>query len=129
MVPGRVFSGPPSKCSQTSSGGVLNAVGHLAENDVGYEASYKEPNGTWPFVKVDVTQHSGSWYSNFLRHCREINKRCRGEPLTWRFFRINYLNLLTSHAFLVQNRIGIKGFLNRKAYHEDDNEDSDKEKE
>ncbi len=67
-VPGRVFSGPPSKYSQTSTGGILDAAGHFSEDDVSYEASYKEPNSKWPFVKVEVTQHSGSDSDKWLVH-------------------------------------------------------------
>lgn len=67
-VPGRVFSGPPSKYSQTATGGILDAAGHFSENDVSYEVSYREPNGKWPFVKVEVTQHGGSDSDKWLLH-------------------------------------------------------------
>ncbi|MCX7635033.1 MAG: hypothetical protein N2Z74_04730 [Syntrophales bacterium] len=67
-VPGRVFSGPPTKYSQTSTGGVLDAAGHFSENDVSYECSYTEPGGRWPFVKVEVTQHAGGDSDRWLLH-------------------------------------------------------------
>jgi hypothetical protein len=46
-VPGRVFSGPPSKYSKTATGGILNGGGHFSEGDVSCEASYTEPGGKW----------------------------------------------------------------------------------
>ena len=33
-----------------------------------YEASYTEPSSKWPFVKVEVTQHSGSDSDKWLLH-------------------------------------------------------------
>ena len=67
-VPGRVFSGPPSKYSQTNTGGVLSSSDHLSDNDVSYEASYTEPASKWPFVKVEVTQHTGGDSDRWLLH-------------------------------------------------------------
>lgn len=67
-IPGRVFSGPPRKYSLTTTGGILDAAGHFSENDVSYEASYIETESKWPFVKVEVTQHSGSETDKWLPH-------------------------------------------------------------
>jgi hypothetical protein len=67
-VPGRVFSGPSSKYSQTATGGVLAAAGHFSEGDMSYEASYTEPGGKWPFIKVEVTQHAGTDSDKWLLH-------------------------------------------------------------
>ncbi len=65
---GRIFSGPPSKYSQTATGGILDAAGHFSENDQSYEASYTAPGSKWPFVKVEVTQHAGSDSDKWLLH-------------------------------------------------------------
>lgn len=67
-IQGRVFSGPPSKYSQTATGGILDAAGHFSEGDISYEASYTEIGGRWPFVKVEVTQHAGSDSDKWLLH-------------------------------------------------------------
>ncbi len=67
-IQGRVFSGPPSKYSQTATGGILDAAGHFSEGDTSYEASYTELGGRWPFVKVEVTQHTGSDSDKWLLH-------------------------------------------------------------
>ena len=67
-IPGRIFSGPPSKYSQTATGGILDAAGHFSENDQSYEASYTAPGSKWPFVKVEVTQHAGSDSDKWLLH-------------------------------------------------------------
>ena len=67
-IPGRIFSGPPSKYSQTNTGGILDAAGHFSEGDISYEASYTEPGSKWPFVKVEVTQHAGSDSDKWLLH-------------------------------------------------------------
>jgi hypothetical protein len=53
----------------------LQAAGHFSENDVSYEASYTEPSSKWPFVKVEVTQHSGSDSDKWLLH--EVEKSFR----------------------------------------------------
>ncbi len=75
-IPGRVFSGPPSKFSQTATGGVLAAAGHFAEGDTSYEASYTESSGKWPFVKVEVTKHTDPNDSlRWLQH--EVEKSFR----------------------------------------------------
>jgi hypothetical protein len=74
-IEGRVFSGPPSKYSQTSTGGVLDAAGHFSKNDVCYEVSYIRPGSKWPFVKVEVTQHGGSHSDKWLEH--ELQKDFR----------------------------------------------------
>ena len=74
-IPGRVFSGPPSKFSQTATGGVLAAAGHFAEGDTSYEASYTESSGKWPFVKVEVTKHPGSDSDKWLLHEVEYSYR------------------------------------------------------
>jgi hypothetical protein len=75
-ISGRVFSGPPSKYSQTNTGGVLDAAGHFSEGDTSYEASYTEPGGRWPFVKVEVTNHSDPLDSiKWLLH--EVDKEFR----------------------------------------------------
>ncbi|MBU1686133.1 MAG: hypothetical protein KJ589_02165 [Proteobacteria bacterium] len=65
---GRVFSGPPTKYSRSLSGGVLSGGDHFSEQDTSYAASYKEPGGNWPFVKVEVTQHSGGNSDQWLIH-------------------------------------------------------------
>ena len=77
-IAGRAFSGPPSKYSQTNTGGILDAAGHFSEGDVSYEASYSEPGGKWPFVKVEVTQHSGSDSDKWLLH--EVEDGYRKNP-------------------------------------------------
>lgn len=69
------FSGPPPKYSQTATGGILDAAGHFSENDVSYEASYTAPGSKWPFVKVEVTQHSGSDSDKWLLHEVERGSR------------------------------------------------------
>jgi hypothetical protein len=82
------FTGPPPKYSQTNTGGVLDAASHFSENDVSYEASYTEPGGKWPFVKVEVTQHAGSDSDRWLLH--EVEKSFRtyygipGDPYAMR---------------------------------------------
>ena len=87
-VSGRVFSGPPSKYSQTNTGGVLDAAGHFSENDISYEASYTESGSKWPFVKAEVTQHAGSDSDRWLLH--EVEKSFRtyygipGDPYAMR---------------------------------------------
>lgn len=75
-IQGRVFSGPPSKYSQTATGGILDAAGHFSEGDTSYEASYTEIGGSWPFVKVQVTQHAGSDSDKWLLH--EVESSFRG---------------------------------------------------
>ena len=74
-ITGRLFSGPPKKYSQTNTGGILDAADHYSENDVSYEASYTAPGSKWPFVKVEVTQHSGSDSDKWLLH--EVEKGFR----------------------------------------------------
>ena len=74
-ITGRVFSGPPSKFSQTNTGGVLDASGHFLEGDVSYEASYTEPSSKWPFIDVEVTKHSGGDADKWLLH--EVNREFR----------------------------------------------------
>lgn len=59
-IQGEVFSGPPSKYSQTATGGVLTTAGHFYTGDVSYETSYTEVSSKWPFVEVEVTQHADS---------------------------------------------------------------------
>ncbi len=76
-VQGRAFSGPPFKFSQSNTGGILDASGHFAENDISYGASYTEPNGRFPFVKVEVTQHAGSDSDQWLLHEGESSFRGR----------------------------------------------------
>jgi len=67
-ITGRAFSGPPKQYSQTSTGGIVDAADHFSENDISYDASYTEPNSKWPFVKVEVTQHSGGDSNKWLQH-------------------------------------------------------------
>src|SRR5574340_645977 len=67
-ISGRVFSGPPSKYSQSSTGGILGAAGHFADGDVSYDASYTEASSKWPFVEVEVTQHAGADSDRWLLH-------------------------------------------------------------
>lgn len=74
-IQGEVFSGPPSKYSQTATGGVLAAVGHFSEGDVSYEASYTEVSSKWPFVTVEVTKHSGGDSDKWLLH--EVDREFR----------------------------------------------------
>lgn len=94
-ISGRVFSGPPSKFSQTTTGGVLEAAGHFSEGDDTYSASYTEAGGKWPFVKVVVTQHAGSDSDRWLLH--EVEDAFRDSE-------IETLGLLTDGA--VMRRIG-----------------------
>ncbi|GBE54828.1 MAG TPA: hypothetical protein ENG83_02105 [Nitrospirae bacterium] len=87
-ITGRVFSGPPSKYSQTATGGILDAAGHFSENDQSYEASYTTIGSKWPFIKVEVTQHAGSDSDKWLLH--EVEKSFRtyygipGDPYAMR---------------------------------------------
>ena len=74
-IEGRVFSGPPSKYSQTSTGGVLGGAAHFSENNVSYEVSYKLPGSKWPFVKVEVTTHAGGDSDKWLLHEAEWDFR------------------------------------------------------
>lgn len=74
-IPGRVFSGPPIKYSETSSGGILSTTEHFQEGDISYEAAYTESSSKWPYVKVEVTRHAGSDSDKWLAHELDIEFR------------------------------------------------------
>lgn len=78
-IPGRVFSGPPKQYSMTATGGVLNGAGHFSENNISYEASYRDSSSKWPSVRVEVTQHIGSDSDRWLLH--EIEDAYRDDEI------------------------------------------------
>lgn len=74
-IQGRVFSGPPSKYSQTATPGVLWAVGHLLNNHDNYNASYTRSGSKWPFIKVEVTVHNDPDANKWMLHELDIAYR------------------------------------------------------